>query len=258
MTYKLEAGAALDSSHSFGPPLIDGGPFVNLNYPYLVVSTVDGGFFSDGAGILFDAGALPVVGQGTYDPTHTYTDSDIIVPYVPPPPPPPTITKPTITATVEQYAHVNTLKTISWTTTRADYVITSVTGGHQSAIGSAQFTAPGTLGDFRITLTAYNATTLETTTTDVAYTVIGAPTIKLKVTPTSTSRGEKISLSWEASNSTYVTTSVTSGRQLNSNVIDIIQNSAGVHTITATATSSLTNDTDVITSSPTIVTYTVV
>jgi hypothetical protein len=258
MTYKLEAGAALDSSHSFGPPLIDGGPFVNLNYPYLVVSTVDGGFFTDGASILFDAGALPLVGQGTYDPTHTYTENDIIIPYEPPPPPPPVITKPTITATVEPYAHVNTLKTISWTTTRTDYVITSVTGGHQSANGTAQFTAPSVLGDVRITLTAYNATTLETTTIDVAYTVIGPPTIKLRVTPTSTSKSGKISLSWEAGNSTYVTTSVTSGHQLNSDVIELVPNSLGVYTITATATSSLTNDTDIVTSLPATVTYTVV
>lgn len=258
MTYKLEAGAALDSSHSFGPPLIDGGPIVNLSYPYLVVSTVDGGFFTDGAGILFNAGALPVVGQGTYDPTHTYTDADIIVPYVPPPPPPPPpSTKPTITATLEAYAHPNTVKTLSWSTTNTNYVIISAIGGNQSASGTATFTAPGTLGPQSVTLTAYNTTTSETTAYRLLYEVIGPPAIKLKVSPTSAKVGDTITVSWQASNSTFVTTSATTGPQLNSGSYNIVADSAGFYTITATATSSLSNNTDIVTSPVATTTYTV-
>jgi len=258
MTYKLEAGAALDSSYSFGPTLIDGGPIVNLSYPYLVVSTIDGGFFTDGAGIQFDAGALPLVGKGTFDPNKVYTDADIIIPYVPPPPPPPPpITKPTITVTIEQYAHPNTVKTLTWTTTNTNYVTIDVVDNNQTANGSATFTAPGTIGPQSVSLTAYNTVTGETTTFTALYSVIGPPTVKLRVSPTGVNIGDRITIFWESANSTYVTTNITTGPQLPSGSITIRAESVGFRTITATATSSLSNNTDVVVSPIATTTYTV-
>jgi hypothetical protein len=78
MAYRLLAGAPFDAGNLFLVPAIDPGLIVNP-YPDAIVTRIDGGVFTDGAGVLADGGLIPLEGTATYDPTKEYGPDDVIV-----------------------------------------------------------------------------------------------------------------------------------------------------------------------------------
>lgn len=77
-TIKVQvAGAPFDLGNIFTVSPVDAGPFIS-EFPDSIVSSVDGGTFSDKGPVIVEGGIIPLAGTATYNPNKVYGPTDII------------------------------------------------------------------------------------------------------------------------------------------------------------------------------------